>query len=122
MDVFATCCAAAGAKVPPGIDGESFLPTLWGEAQEPSSRELYFCRREGGPNFGGKTIEALIAGPWKLLQDSPFGPQELYNLADDPQETTDLAMKQNAVFREMGAALRKHIQRGGRVPWQGEQP
>jgi arylsulfatase A-like enzyme len=119
MDLFATCCAAAGADVPPGIDGESFLPTLVGEAQPPSSRELYFCRREGGPNYGGKTIEALIVGPWKLLQDSPFGPQELYNLAEDPQETTDRSKQEKAVLRDMAAAMRKHIQRGGRVPWQG---
>lgn len=121
MDVFATCCEAAGAQRPAGIDGESFLPTLLGQPQAPSERDLYFCRREGGPGYGGKTIEALIRGPWKLIQDSPFAPQELYNLADDPQETTDLAAKQKVVFRDLAAELRKHIQRGGEAPWQGEQ-
>jgi arylsulfatase A-like enzyme len=122
MDVFATCCEAAGATPPDGIDAESFLPTLVGRAQESSQRDLYFCRREGGLGYGGKTIEALIRGPWKLLQDSPFGPQELYNLADDPQETTDLSMKKKDVARDLAAALRKQIQRGGEVPWQSPTP
>lgn len=118
MDIFPTLCAAAGVEPPPGIDGVSFLPTLSGQEQRHEEREIYFVRREGGEAYGGKTIEALRRGDWKLIQDSPFGPQELYNLRSDPGETTDLAKKEKKVFREMGAALRGHIQRGGQTPWQ----
>ena len=57
-------------------------------------------------------------GEWKLLQDSPFAPQELYDLDADPMETTDLAGKNKKVFNDSSAALRRHIQRGGVVPWQ----
>jgi len=42
----------------------------------------------------------------------------LYDLAADPRETTDLARKEVAKFRDLAAALMKHIQRGGQVPWQ----
>jgi arylsulfatase A-like enzyme len=118
MDIFATCCAAAGVQAPKEIDGESFLPTLLGQPQPETNREMYFCRREGGPAYGGKTIDALIIGPWKLLQDSPFAAQELYNLQRDPLETTDLASKEKQVFRDLAAKLRQHIQRGGQTPWQ----
>lgn len=118
MDIFATLCEAAGVEPPATIDGISFLPTLLGQPQSSSPRECYFVRREGGPPFGGKTIEALIRGPWKLLQDSPYGPLELYNLQKDPAEATDLASKEKQVLREMSAAMSKHIQQGGRVPWQ----
>lgn len=118
MDIFPTALAAAEAKIAARIDGVSFLPTLLGEAQPEAARELYFVRREGGPLYGGKTIEALRSGDWKLLQDSPTAPLELYNLKDDPQEARDLASERKDVLRKLGATLRLRIQQGGSVPWQ----
>ncbi|MFM8271456.1 MAG: sulfatase, partial [Gemmata sp.] len=118
MDIFPTVCDVAGVKPPQGIDGVSFLPTLRGEREDTKNREVYFVRREGGAAYGGKTIEAVRKGKWKLLQDSPFAPPELYDLEADPKETTDLAAKEKKVLAEMSAALRKHVQRGGQVPWQ----
>lgn len=119
MDLFATIADLAGTTKPDGIDAISFLPTLLGQSQPvQSDRELYFVRREGGAAYGGKTIEALIVGNWKLVQDSPFRPLELYHLKDDPLETTDRAARDPAVFYELSAKLRRHIQRGGEVAWQ----
>ena len=92
IDLFPTLLEAAGVEPPAAIDGISLLATLRGD-QPPNlrkPRDLYFVRREGGLNFGGKTIEALRRGDWKLVQDSPFGPYELFNLKSDPYETTDL--------------------------------
>ena len=122
MDIFATACEAAGVTPPQGIDGVSFLPALIGKDQSSPQRDLYFVRREGGPAYGGKTIEALRRGDWKLLQDSPFKPLELYDLKADPQESTDLAAKNRKMFNELSTALRQQIQRAGAVPWQKTQP
>ena len=58
-----------------------------------------------------------MRGDWKLLQNSPMGPFELYNLADDPQEQHDLACSNREQFNELATALRAHIQKGGTVPW-----
>jgi len=55
---------------------------------------------------------------WKLLQNSPFEPLELYDLSKDPQEKDDLAQKNRKIFNELAAALRKEIQRYRAVPWQ----
>ncbi len=122
MDLFPTVIEAAGGTVPEGIDGISFLPTLTGGSQPGTPRDLYFVRREGGPMYGGKTIEAFIRGDWKLLQDSPFAPLELYNLKDDPYETTNLAEKNKPMVRDLNAALRRQIQKSGSVPWQKPAP
>ena len=117
MDIYATACEAAG--VTPGeTDGVSFLPTLLGQAQPEAERGLYFVRREGGPQYCGKTIEALRQGEWKIVLDSPFAPLELFNVKRDPAETTDLAEKEKAIVRDLTAALRRHIQRGGSTSWQ----
>jgi arylsulfatase A-like enzyme len=118
MDLFPTLLEAAGVSPPDGIDGRSILPQLLGKAPADNSREVYFVRREGGDMYCGKTIEALRRGDWKLVHDSPFVPPELYDLTNDPRETTNLAAKERKVLSELSAALRLHIQRGGQIPWQ----
>jgi arylsulfatase A-like enzyme len=118
MDIFPTVCQAAGARFDHRIDGVSFLPILTGEKKSLAERDLFFYRREGGTRYGGLTINAVIRGDWKLLQNSPFAAQELFNLKKDPAESTDLIQKNKKKFHELAAALRAHVQRGGSVPWQ----
>jgi arylsulfatase A-like enzyme len=86
-------------------------------AQEPP-RDLYWTRREGNPRYQGKTIDAVRSGDWKLVHNSPFGPLELFNLADDPYEQRDLAATRHDKFDELARKLRLFIQESGRTPWQ----
>ena len=118
MDIYPTLLDAASVPVTHFIDGRSFLPTLHGKDQPWEERYLFFSRREGGLRYNGKTIEAVRHGPWKLLQNSPFTPLELYNLEDDPLETTNRAADEPDVFHRLAAALRGYLQEGGKVPWQ----
>ncbi len=117
FDLFPTFLELAGAPPVPGIDAISLVPLLNGGGIN-APRDLYFVRREGGREYGGKSYEAIIRGDWKLMQNSPYGPLELYNLKDDPQEKNNLASKAPKVFNELAAALRAQIQRGGATPWQ----
>ena len=121
FDLFPTFLELAGAKPAPDLDAVSLVPVLDGGTIT-TARDLYFVRREGGPAYGGKSYEALIRGDWKLMQNDPFSPYELYNLKDDPQEKTNLAASNRAVVNELGKALRAHIQHGGRTPWQKSAP
>jgi arylsulfatase A-like enzyme len=118
MDLFPTALDAATVACPHPIDGASFLPTVLGDTQPPLREDWFFSRREGGNAYGGKTIDALIRGDWKLLQNSPFAPLELYNLRDDPREEDDVARENPQIFNQLSAALRRQIQRAGAVPWQ----
>jgi arylsulfatase A-like enzyme len=118
MDLFPTLLEAAGVRARHEIDGVSLLPVLRGKKESLPGRTLFFCRREGGPAYGGKTIDAVRRGDWKLVQNSPYGPRELFNLSRDPRETTDLSKRERKVFRELSAALQRQIQRRGAVPWQ----
>lgn len=118
MDIYPTILDACQIGTPKGLDSRSFLPTLLGRDQPELRSHWYFRRREGGTRYGGKTIEAVISGDWKLLQNSPFAPQELYNLKSDPLEQNDLAQKNKGKFNELAAELRKEIQRYGTIPWQ----
>lgn len=119
FDLFPTFLEFAGvtATEPDELDSVSLAPVLSGGAIE-TPRDLYFVRREGGGAYGGKSYEALIRGEWKLLQNDPYSPLELYNLKNDPGETTNLATKAPKVFNELRGALAARIQRGGAAPWQ----
>lgn len=117
FDLFPTLLEIAGRPLPPNLDAVSLLP-LWKGGSLPTDRDLYFVRREGGPRYGGKSYEALIRGPWKLLQNDPYSPLELYHLENDPQETRNLAHQEPERLRELATALRARIQRGGAIPWQ----
>jgi arylsulfatase A-like enzyme len=118
MDLFPTLCEAAGVSIGHTIDGRSILPTWLGKPQPPEDRDLFFHRREGNPRYQGLTINAVRRGSWKLLRNSPFAPLELYDLASDPLEQHDLSAARPDRFRELAAALRLQLQRGGAVPWQ----
>ena len=117
FDLFPTMLELAGAKPAPDLDAVSLVPILTGGKVE-QPRDLYFTRREGGYVYGGKSYEALIRGDWKLLQNSPYAPLELYNLKTDPQEKTNVIGSKKQIAQELSAAIRLHQQRGGQTPWQ----
>ena len=116
MDLYPTICEAAGIKITHQIDGRSILPTLLGKSQPDEDRFLFWVRREGG-GYGGRAYYAARYGDYKLLQNSPYEPMELYNLKDDPQEQKPLGRK-DRMYQKLFTALRNHIIEAGAVPWQ----
>ncbi|MCC7495506.1 MAG: sulfatase-like hydrolase/transferase [Fimbriimonadaceae bacterium] len=96
FDLHATALAAAGVSVAPGqaIDGVSLLPFVSGSPTAVPHEQL--CWRAG-------TQHAVRQGDWKLLQ-LPGGPPELYNLATDLGEQTNLAAREPARLAALQAA------------------
>lgn len=118
MDIFPTIKEIVGIKSDSEIDGVSLLPLLNGNSITNQPRNLFFSMRDGGARMGGQTIQALIAGDWKLLQNSPFKPYELYNLRTDPYEQNNVADSAVNKFQELQNKMVQHIKLGGSVPWQ----
>ena len=120
MDIYPTLLEAAGLKPNNELEGKSFFDGLIGKEQDnqEAARPLYFTRREGGTRYGGQPIYAVRLGDWKLLQNSPYEPYELYNLKNDPKEENNLIEEETDKYQELNQLLMKHIQLGGAVPWQ----
>lgn len=89
-DFLPTIADLVGIDPPENIDGVSILPTLRGEEQDLSDRFLYWERHAGG---GFKQAARwqdwkVVRPPTERLLDEPL---ELYNLAEDIGETTNVA-------------------------------
>ncbi len=88
-DVMPTLCEIAGTRAPDDIDGLSIVPTLLGRAGQKPHEFLYWEYHSGG------RAQAVRFGNWKAIRanvtKSPDATPELYDLATDPGETTNLA-------------------------------
>ncbi len=90
IDVMATSLDVAGASYPQEykgnkitpLEGKSLVPAF---ADRPIQREAIYWEHEGN--------KAILVGNWKLVTKFP-GPWELYDLAADRAETTNLVTKE----------------------------
>ena len=88
QDLMATMAELTDQPLPDGCDGLSYLPTLTGKGEQ--QRHAYLAWEFHG--YGGQ--KAVRFGPWKAVQMQIHKGNttiELYNLAEDLGETTDLA-------------------------------
>jgi len=118
MDLYPTLLEIANVNIDHKIDGRSFLNTLSGKNDKIDERTLYFTRREGGTIYGGQAYYALRLGEWKLLQNNPYQPMELYNLRTDPLEKKNVIEEEEDVYLKLNKLLMLQIQEGGKTPWQ----
>ena len=93
-------------------DGKNVWPMLIGEEKDPAPRTIYI-RYDGGMN-------ALRKGAWKLvtLGDSEWArgrmpgedrSDQLFNITEDPHETTDLAKKRPEILAELQQMLKQEM-------------
>lgn len=118
IDIYPTIAEITGIKINHKIDGQSFNSILINSDSKMPDRPLFFTRREGNFRFGGETIQAVILGNMKLLQNSPYQPYELYNLYSDPSEQRNLINWDIDVYKRLHQLLIQQIKKGGSVPWQ----
>ena len=99
IDIAPTLLAAAGASMPPDVelDGINLLP-LWEGETESLPQRTYFVQAHRGNEPQPYRAFAAVEQRYKLVQALSFGqrpppdaPFELYDLLEDPGETTDLS-------------------------------
>jgi len=117
IDFYPTFCDLLGIRPKPQerIDGITITPLL-GKPEAKLNRDtLYWHYPLAKPHFlGGHSSGAVRKGDWKLIQFFDTAEFELYNLADDTGEKTNLADRYPDKVRQLTALLeawRKHIAR-----------
>jgi arylsulfatase A-like enzyme len=99
LDVHATSLAVAGVtEKNVKLDGVNLLPFLTGENKAAPHDALYW-------RFGQQS--AIRKGDWKLVRGAGSESLQLFNLATDIGEATDLAAKEPAKFKELEADWNK---------------
>jgi arylsulfatase A-like enzyme len=113
IDVAATCVELAGANYPKTV-GDVAITPLEGKslvaafADKPLDRDLYW-EHEGN--------RAVRSGDWKLVAKGPGGKWELYDIARDRVESTDLAAKHPEKVKELVRRWEDWARRAKVVPW-----
>lgn len=100
-----------GEKIPTGLDGISLAGTLTGKS-DPKPRDLFF-HMPHYTNQGGRPSGAVRSGDWKLVVQYEDDSAELYNLANDPGETKDLAASEPQRTRELRERLAEWLKQVG---------
>jgi arylsulfatase A-like enzyme len=113
-DLFSTFVELAGGK-PGDVDGLSLAGLLMGGP--PPAREAIYWHYPHYSNQGGKPGGAVRMGDWKIVEPYEDFRVELYNLKDDPSETTNLAGTDTGRAKAMAEKLdawRKSV--GAKMP------
>ena len=97
LDILPTSCAVAGTKPDSAVEGVNLLPHFTGEKKSPPHESLAW-------RFGPQ--RAIRKGDWKLVDWRDFATKtqsgwQLYDLAKDIGETTNLAAQQPARVAEL---------------------
>jgi arylsulfatase A-like enzyme len=106
MDYFTTILSLAGIQHEKN-DGESLLPVLT-ENKELQRDELFWHF----PHYHGsawKPGSAIRKGDWKLVVFYEDDRTELFNLAEDPGETTDISKANPDRMRELSERLNEKL-------------
>ena len=112
-DLFPTFCELAGvrAPMPEGIEGTSIVPLLRGNAGalQREREELVFHFPHYGRGPKQQPQSAILVGNLKLIRSYETGAEQLFDLAHDVGERTDLASKMPAKRKELSARLDAYL-------------
>ena len=95
-DLFPTLCGLAQATRPAVQDFQDLGPLLFDSQPTSAAPRALTWHQPHYMNQGGRPAGVIREGDWKLIEQYEDGSLELYNLAKDPGEQTDLAAAEPA--------------------------
>jgi len=95
-DLCPTICAIAKVPAPKTLDFQDISPLLFDSKRADTKPRALFWHQPHYMNQGGKPAGVIREVDWKLIEQYEDGSLELFNLAKDPSETTDLAAAEPA--------------------------
>ena len=106
-DYYPTILDAAGLPLEPEHhkDGVSHLASL--KSGEPTAKHPLFWHYPHYGNQGGAPGAAVLDGDWKLIEWFDSGTVDLFNLAIDPGETTNLAIDEQQQSQRLQQTLHR---------------
>jgi len=111
VDLMPTLIELAGGKAPAKqpLDGVSLVTCFTSGGKTAPTRDLFWhfpgYLGSGGGTWRTTPAGAIRSGDWKLLEFFETGKTELYNLADDVSQKTDLAAKNPDKAKELHGKL-----------------
>ncbi len=112
-DFYPTILEMAGMPeaIPDSIDGQSFVKLIDGTGHTSPERELIwnFPNIWGNDGPGINLNCAIRKGDWKLIYYYTTGKRELFNIAKDISETTNLADKNPKITADLSKRLGKAL-------------
>ncbi len=106
IDIMPTVLDRLGLENPYTVHGQSLMKLITSGKKPPSDSALIYS--EHGLKFLELSIgsqKSIRTQQWKLTRNSWNGTWELYNLKEDPGETTNLAGKEPAMLEQMKELL-----------------
>jgi arylsulfatase A-like enzyme len=135
-DIMATCAALVGAELPHDAAEDSYdiLPVMLGEQPEGEPIRVHTLHQtiglalsiRKGPwkyldhkDSGGNDYEREVLKQYALPKTAPDAPAQLYNLDEDPGETTNLYFEHPKIVEELRTQLHAYRDSGRSRPEEG---
>ncbi|MGE5360148.1 MAG: sulfatase-like hydrolase/transferase [Bacteroidales bacterium] len=110
VDVFPTVLAIAGIDFKPRVHGRSLVPLMFRQGKPEEVDALSECMTSS-LQYGWSPLRSLRSGRYKFI-DAPR--PELYDVATDPGEATNVLAQHRATADAMARALRRMDEAAGR--------
>lgn len=117
IDLMPTVLELAGLQIPSDLDGKSFTPLLFNKSDETWRKSVFY----EAPHAVHGTMPhyAIRTKAWKLIQTYDVNEpderiyEELYHLSEDPDETKNLAGKEqfNNILNTLRAEIQENIKK-----------